>query len=192
MSHQDSLHDRGNALENQFFANLDAQLLEELKVKQDHDSILEEFARISGTKDTVILEAIYKLGVSPQSFTALRVFPLVAVAWADGTLDDAERLTIHTLASTHFLLKQSPAGQLLEMWLDKKPASELFEAWETYAKSLVASLPAHEADELKKALVNEIHTVATSSGGLLGWSAVSSGENKALKRIEAAMTRPAS
>jgi hypothetical protein len=179
MSLQDSLHDRGNALENQFFANLDSRLLEELKVKQDHDSLLAEFARISGTQDTVILEAIYKLGVSPQSFTALRVFPLVAVAWADGTLDDA-----------HFLLKQSPAGQLLEMWLDKKPASELFDAWETYAKSLVASLPSHEADELKKALVNEIHTVATSSGGLLGWSAVSSGESKALKRIEAAMTRP--
>ena len=189
MSKSDSLHERGNALENQFFANLDAKLLEELKVKQDHDNLVAEFARVSGIKDHSILEAIVKLGVTTQSFSALRVFPLVAVAWADGTLDDAERTTVKAIASTHFLLNQCPAGKLLERWLEEKPSSDMFEAWEAYAKTLAASLPAHDADELKKAILNEIQAVATSSGGLLGWSAVSSGESKVLKRIEAALTR---
>jgi len=189
MSNSDSLHERGNALENHFFANLDAKLLEELKVKQEHDSLVTEFARISGIKDSSVLQAIINLGVTTQTFSALRVFPLVAVAWADGTLDESERTTVNTIASTHFLLKQCPAKKLLEKWLEEKPSTSMFEAWETYAKALVASLSAHDADELKKAIISEIQTVASSSGGLLGWSAVSSGESKVLKRIEAALTR---
>ena len=189
MSSTDPLNERGSALENQFFSQLDNKLLDELRIKEDHANFIGEFSRISGIKDEKILEAILKIGVTPQSFTALRVFPLVAVAWADGVLEEAEKSTINTLAATQSLTKQSPAGQLLEKWLEKKPSSEMFDAWETYAKALVAALPAHDADELKKALVKEIHTVASSSGGLLGWAAISSGEHKALNRIEAALTR---
>jgi uncharacterized tellurite resistance protein B-like protein len=189
MSNIDSLHERGSALENQFFADLDAKLLAELKIKQDHDNAIAEFSRISGIKDEKILESIYKLGVSGPSFTALRVFPLVAVAWGDGTLDAAERMTVSTIAASHFPVKSSPAGHVLEKWLETKPTSDDFEAWETYARALVASLTAEQANELKKAIVNEIHAVASSSGGLLGWSAISAGEHKALNRIEAALTR---
>ncbi len=188
MSKFDSLHERGSALENQFFADLDAKLLAELKTRQEHDEATVEFARISGIKDTKILEAVHQLGVTPQAFAALRVFPLVAVAWGDGTLEEAERTTITMLAGTHFP-KQSPAAQLLEKWLETKPSSDMFHAWETYAKALVAALTAHDADELKKALLKEIHTVASASGGLLGWAAVSQGEHKVMQRIEAALSR---
>jgi uncharacterized tellurite resistance protein B-like protein len=190
MSNTDSLHDRGAALENQFFANLDAKLLEELKIRQDHDNQIAEFARITGIQDTSILDGLLRLGVTSQSFAALRVFPLVAVAWADGTIEESERLTVNSIASTHFLLKQCPAGKLLDAWLSTKPSSDMFDSWEKYASVLASALPAHDADELKNAIVKEIHTVATASGGLLGWSAVSSGESKVLKRIEAALTRP--
>lgn len=188
MSNSDSLHERGSALENQFFAELDAKLLEELKSRQDQENAVSEFARITGIKDTKILEAVHKLGVTPQAFSALRVFPLVAVAWGDGVLEEAERSTINTLAAAHFDLK-GPAGKLLTNWLESKPSSELFTTWESYAKALVTALAAHDAEELKKALVNEINTVATASGGLLGWAAVSQGESKVMKRIETALTR---
>ena len=188
MSKFDSLHDRGSALENQFFANLDAKLLAELKTRQEHDDASVEFSRISGIKDTAILEAVHQLGVTPQAFSALRVFPLVAVAWGDGTVEEAERTTINMLAATHFP-KHSPAAQLLDSWLQTKPSTEMFHAWEIYAKALVAALSASDADELKKALVKEIHTVASASGGLLGWAAVSQGEHKAMQRIESALSR---
>ena len=188
MSNIDSLHDRGSALENQFFANLDAKLLAELKSRQELDNAIAEFSRISGIKDTKILAAVHDLGVTPQTFSALRVFPLVAVAWGDGTLEEAERSTINMLSSTHFP-KQCPAGQLLEKWLETKPTSEMFDAWETYAKALIAALPERDANELKKALVKEIQTVATSSGGLLGWAAISQGEHKVMQRVEAALTK---
>ena len=136
MSNSDSLHERGSALENQFFAELDAKLLEELKSRQDQENAVSEFARITGIKDTKILEAVHKLGVSPQAFSALRVFPLVAVAWGDGVLEEAERSTINTLAAAHFDLK-GPAGKLLTNWLETKPSSEMFTTWEAYAKGLM-------------------------------------------------------
>lgn len=189
MANSDSLHERGNALENHFFSNLDAKLLEELKIKQERDDLVAEFARISGIKDMSVLKAIVDLGVTTQTFSALRVFPLVAVAWADGTLDDAERGTVNSIAATHFLADHCPSGKLLEKWLSEKPTPSMFDAWESYAKAIVATLPAHDAAELKKAILDEIQTVATSSGGLLGWAAVSSGESKVLKQIEAALTR---
>ncbi|MEQ1824734.1 MAG: hypothetical protein ABL921_02265 [Pirellula sp.] len=189
MPNIDSLHERGSALENQFFAELDAKLLAELKIKQDHDSMLGEFARITGIKDQKILEAIYKLGVTPQSLTAVRVFPMVAVAWADGVLDEAEINTVKMLAATQFDLKQSPAGQLLNKWLESAPTPEQFESWETYAKALIASLPPQDAAELKRTLINEIRTIASASGGLLGWAAISAGEHKAVNRIEAALSQ---
>jgi len=189
MSNIDSLRERGSALENQFFADLDAKLLAELKTKVDHDNAIAEFARISGIKDTNILGAVYQLGVTPTTFSALRVFPLVAVAWGDGVLEASEKTTIQALASTHFSPKDCPAGQLLEKWLENKPTTEMFDAWEKYAKALISAMPSHEADELKKALISEVHTVATASGGLLGWAAVSQGESKIMKRVEAALTR---
>ena len=188
MSNQDSLRARGSALENQFFTELDAKLLAELKSRQEKDNDIAEFSRISGIKDTQILESVLKLGVTPQTFSALRVFPLVAVAWGDGVLEEAERSTINTLAAVHFP-KDCPAGQLLEKWLEDKPTTEMFDAWDAYARALAAALPAREADELKKALVKEIHAVATASGGLLGWAAISQGEHKVMQRIESALSK---
>jgi predicted phosphoadenosine phosphosulfate sulfurtransferase len=65
----------------------------------------------------------------------------------------------------------------------------LFDAWESYAKALVASLPTPEAENLKNSIVNEINAVATTSGGLLGWAAISTGEHKVMNRIVAALTQ---
>ena len=78
---------------------------------------------------------------------------------------------------------------MLERWLETKPTSEMFDAWEAYAKALVYALPAQNAEDLKKALVHEIQAVATASGGLLGWAAISQGEHKVMKRIETALTK---
>jgi hypothetical protein len=189
MSNGDSLRERGNALENQFFAELDAKLLAELTAKVEVDSAIAEFARLTGISDQKVLKAIVALGVTPGTFAALRVFPLVAVAWGDGSLDSAEQTTIQSLASTHLKLDQGPASQLLKSWLEKKPSSDLLAAWETYAKGLVASMPEAEAKSLKETLVEEIQAVAKSSGGLLGWSAVSKGEHEVMNRILAALTR---
>ncbi len=189
MSEFDTLHQRGAALENQFFADLDAKLLAELKSKQQHADAVAEFERITGIQDTKVIDAMLKLGVGPQTIAALRVFPLIAVAWADGKLDASERMTINTLAATHLLLKDCPAGALLERWMSAKPTSEVFAAWELYARSLIQSLSPPEAESLKTSLMSELNAVAHASGGLLGLGSVSPSESATIQRITSALTR---
>ncbi|XZE45425.1 hypothetical protein SH467x_000668 [Pirellulaceae bacterium SH467] len=189
MSNGDSLRERGSALENQFFSSLDAKLLEELKADVEAELAINHLGRISGIQDQNVLGALTKLGVSPATFAALRVFPLVAVAWADGRLEKAERELIEENVSKHAIEEGSAAMQLLDQWLAKKPGSELLGVWESYAKSLVASLDQEEADLLKATLVEEIQQVASASGGLLGWASISKGEHEVMNRIVAALTK---
>lgn len=187
----DTLHNRGNALENQFFSKLDSQLLDELKAKQELVKSIDAVSKMTGINDRGALEAILKFGFEPQTLVALRVFPLVAVAWADGTMEDGERATVKTLAASHLHIGDSAVTKLLDNWLSQQPTNEMFAAWEGYAAALVAAMSVEEANALKAALINEIRVVAEASGGLLGWGAVSKGESGVMKRIEAALTRNA-
>lgn len=189
MSNGDSLRERGTALENQFFSSLDAKLLEELKAEVEAELAVNHLARISGIQDQTVLSALTKLGVSPATFAALRVFPLVAVAWGDGRIEKSERDLIGESVSKNAIDPGSPAMQLLESWLAKKPSAELVAVWESYARSLVASLDQEEADLLKSTLVDEIQQVASASGGLLGWASISKGEHEVMNRIVAALTK---
>lgn len=189
MSKADSLRDRGNALEDKFFADLDSQLLEELKAKQERETTLAEFARVTGIKDDGVLGAVSKLGISAQSIAALRVFPLVAVAWADGVIEESEREKVMELAARHLGNSDTPSYKLLRSWLEKKPTEDIMEAWLTYAKGLVDALSTDDATNLKTALVNEVKEVASASGGLLGFGSISKGEHVAMNQIVAALTK---
>ncbi len=189
MSNGDSLQQRGDALEDLFFAQQDAALLEILKEQVSAEGAIAEISRVTGIKDSKILEAIRKLGVSAPTFAALRLFPIVAVAWADGTLEASEREKVEELIAKHAIDKGSPAMSLLHSWLERKPSSELLGAWETYARGLVQELPAEEAKALRETLLGEIKEVAQSAGGVLGWGAISKGEHTVMNQISAALTK---
>jgi hypothetical protein len=190
MSKADSLRERGNALEDKFFADLDSQLLEELKAKQDRDSTLAEFSRVTCIKDESVLNSVIKLGISSQSIAALRVFPLVAVAWADGVVEESEREKVMELSSRHLGNADGPSYKLLRSWLEKKPTEDVMVAWLTYAKGLVEALSADDARSLKESLVDEVKEVASSSGGVLGWGSISKGEHITMNQIISALTKP--
>jgi hypothetical protein len=189
MSKPDSLRERGNALEDKFFADLDVQLLEELKAKQEREDTLAEFSRITCIKDESVLNSVIKLGITSQSIAALRVFPLVAVAWADGIVEEAEREKVMDLASIHLGNSDAPSYKLLRSWLEKRPTEDVMDAWLTYAKGLVEALSDQDAESLKKSLLTEVKEVASASGGLLGWGSISKGEHLTMNKIESALTK---
>jgi hypothetical protein len=189
MSNADSLRERVNALEDKFFADLDAQLLAELRSNQERENTVAEFSRITGVTDENVLKSVIKLGVSAESIAALRVFPLVAVAWADGMLEDSERETVMDLASNHIGKTDSPSYKLLRNWLETKPSSEVMSAWTTYAKGIVAAMSEPDAVAFKDSLLGEINAVASANGGILGWGSISKGEHAVMNEITAALTR---
>lgn len=189
MSGDDILHQRGAALESQFFAAVDAKLMAELQAELKKSDDAKALAGLSGIDDQAILDALVEAGVSPSTFPALRLFPLVAVAWADGLLEANERETVLAAADKHSVGMNSPSGGILAVWLAKEPGHELFVAWEAFAKALVGKLNAGEAKSVKDSILKEVKDVAQASGGLLGWGAISKGESDVVNRIERALTR---
>ena len=184
----DSFGDRAEALENAFFAQVDAKLQEQLRQSLEHDKTADELATLSGLTDRGVLNALTHAGVTGRSLTALRIFPLVAVAWADNIIQENEREKVMLAAGEQGLTPKTPAGFLLQQWLQHKPSDEMFDAWEAYAKALVGKLSREEADALRRSLSNELENVARAAGGVLGWSAVSAGESKIIKRVMAALS----
>ncbi len=186
MSDADAIHNRGRSLENAFFSSLDQKLLDGLRDQLNVETAIAQFREATGIQDAKVLQALYDLGVSPASLAALRVFPLIAVAWADDKTTAAERTTVHMIAD-RYIQPDSAAATLLKQWLDHQPTEAMFEAWEIYANAMFESLPASESASLKKTLVEEINEVATASGGIMGWGAVSRTEESAIMRIKAAL-----
>ena len=84
---EEFLGDRRRALEDSFFANRDRQLLQQLRSRV----LKEEFANVSGIKDDAVLEHLLEANISPETLTCLALVPLIAVAWADGKMDEKER-----------------------------------------------------------------------------------------------------
>lgn len=186
---QDSLEERGRALENQFFDKENKAKLAQMKAKLDTQRSREELRKASGMSDDAVLDKLVALGLKAETIAALSLVPLIAVAWADGSIQENERTAILQGAHGKGLEQGTDGYELLQSWLSKKPTEELFEAWEAYIKALAGQLNDEQNRLLKNQIVGFAKMVAASAGGILGFGKVSGGEEKVLERIEAAFAR---
>ena len=184
-----SLEERGRALENQFFEQENKQKLAAMKDKLDSQKTREELRKASGMSDDAVLDKLVTLGLRANTIAALSLVPLIAVAWADGQIQDNEREAILQGAHGKGLEESSDGYELLQTWLHKKPSDELFTAWEAYIKALSSQLNDEQNRLLKTQIVGFAKMVAAAAGGILGFGKVSGDEEKTLQRIEAAFTR---
>ena len=86
-----ALNRRRQALETVFFLKQDAVLREQQRLLEHKKHTRKTMAAISGINNERIIEELMALEVSPADVAALAMAPLVAVAWADGTVQDNER-----------------------------------------------------------------------------------------------------
>jgi len=184
-----SLEERGRALENQFFDKQDKQKLAAMKEKLETQTSREELRKASGMTDDAVLDKLVSLGLKANTIAALSLVPLVSVAWADGEIQENERVAILQGAQGKSLEEGTPGYELLQSWLSRKPTEELFNAWESYIKALAGQLNDEQNRVLKNQIVGFAKMVATSAGGILGFGKVSGTEEKVLAKIEAAFVR---
>ena len=148
----DFLGDRRAALEEAFFAKQNALLRQKLKDSWEAQAKKEALAAASGINDDAVLERLGALGIRPDTTAALSLVPLVAVAWADGSIDDNERRAILSGAEEAGLGKQDVGHQLLQRWLSERPSPELLASWKDYTAALSATLSPEARAALKQAL----------------------------------------
>jgi len=184
-----SLEERGRALENQFYEKENQEKLDAMKSKLEAQQSKEELRKASGMTDDAVLDRLVALGLRSNTIAALSLAPLIQVAWADGTIQDNERVAILQGAHGKGLEEGTAGYDLLQSWLKRRPGDELFTAWESYIKSLAAQLNDEQNRLLKNQIVGFAKMVAASAGGILGFGKVSASEEAVLQRIEAAFNR---
>ncbi|MGN6135280.1 MAG: hypothetical protein ACTHOU_12325 [Aureliella sp.] len=174
-------------LEESFFKGVDHKLMEKLRKQVATEQQAEAIQRLTGLTDMKVCQDIAALNISVESLAALRLAPLVAVAWADDRVEDNERFRVIHAAEKAGLKEGDPSYELLKGWLAQRPSHELFETWVEYAKALALSLDGESRANFQRAIVAQVRDVAEASGGLFGLGSISPAEHKIIDRVEAAL-----
>lgn len=163
----DSLHRRGQAIEDLFFAESDRKLLAEIRHEIDKVASRAVLEAATGISDIDVLDALSESGIKPESLASVALIPLVALAWCDNKLEDNEKTAILKAADEAGIRTGGASYNMLEIWFSQKPDQELFDAWKSYIGSLKSSLDEVSLKQLKNSVVSRTEEVAKAAGGYL-------------------------
>lgn len=181
---KDGFAGRSSELEEKFFRAKDQELIRALREKTATMERKKALAEASGIQHEELLHQLDQLKISAETVAALSLVPLVAVAWADGKLDDKERAAVLAAAEQAGLKEDHPGYRLLESWLNQKPDKRLSDVWYDYIGVLCDNLTPQAKTELSKQLVGRARAVAEATGGLLGLgSKISRSEQTVLEKL---------
>lgn len=180
------LDERRQALEEAFFRKENERLRERLHEERERREARDSLARECGASDEGLLDRLVSLGIRADTVEALVLVPLVAVAWADGSIDPREREAVLRAAASVGITNGSPSYSLLESWTHARPAPELLESWQVYIQTIGRELSADHRWHLEEQVMGKARAVAEAAGGFLGLATVSKSEEAMLAKLEAA------
>lgn len=185
--HDFMLEKRGQQLEDAFFLKEDLKLIEQLREMREMEETKDALSKASGITDDAILQKLVELNVHAEMVTAMAAVPLVMVAWADGKLDEKEKIAVLHGAHEAGVSDECPSYAILQQWLTHHPGDDLLEAWIGFTSAICEVLDEAERQALKADLLQRARNVAEASGGFLGLtSAVSGPEAGVLDKMKTA------
>lgn len=180
--------DRRRGLEDAFFAEQDAVLRRRLSEADTARTQKDVFRAASGIHDEAVLDRLKGMGIGADTLTALSLVPCVVVAWADGGIDAKERAAALQAAEQAGVTTGTPAFQMFESWLNKKPGPDLLAAWKGYVAALLPTLDDAARQALRTGLLERARAVASASGGFMGVGrTVSGAEQTVMQDLEQAL-----
>lgn len=182
---QNAFHRRGQTLENEFFHRVDQELVVKLQERHQLEADEDALTIACGIVDRDLLDELLAADITPKTLAAFSLFPAVYVAWANGYVELAEKEALLQAADSVGLSKGTPAHQLLECWLQQKPAQKLVTAWKDFIHAARPTVSAAGFRELHEAAMKRAHQIAEAAGGILGIGCVSAKEKAALAELEA-------
>lgn len=183
MFDHDAIHDRGRALEDEFFHRVDEQLREKLRSSMERETQRAQLVAATGFQDEELLDHLLDAGFQPASVTAMVLVPAVFVAWADGSVTEHERQAVMNAALQRGLENQPVAMKLVEGWLHHHPPRSLWKLWKEYTLAVRKKVPEAVAGRLTGEILRQCKIVAEASGGTLGFGKVSKAEQAVLDEI---------
>ena len=156
--------DREKALEESYFRQEEARLLEKLRQKASLDEIAVALRDVLQVDNPELLARARDLGITAETAPAFFLAPLVQVAWAEGKVAKDELEAVLKLARDRGIDEQSPSYAQLREWLATRPSDELFDASVEILKAGYAVLPRREREERIERVVEACRIVAEASG----------------------------
>jgi len=178
---------REKALEEVFFQKESERLLTAMRERETRQAQFEALSEVLGLRDARVIDPLLDLGLKEESVTALVMAPLIAVAWADRTLDNEERHYILEAENDFGIEPESEAGKLLSVWLEHRPHSNLIDAWAAYVSELCQVLEPAQRAHLRDDVVSWSWRIAHAlEKSFLRAGAPTSAERAVLERVEEA------
>ena len=163
MNPSDAFEQRRRALEDQFFYKRDQQLVANLRKEFEALEEKLKLSHVSGILDQRTLLDLVHAGVTAESLLAMRMVPMVIVAWSDHIVSSEERAAILTAAAHDKIEPGSASYNLLEHWLHERPPGEVVTAWREYVHELVKVASPELVTELRSRTSRLCHQVALAS-----------------------------
>lgn len=184
MSPYDAFRAREQSLEEAYFRKKDAELVEKLRKVFETRRTKEELRKATGITSDEVLDRLVNLSVTGEMLSAFRLYPLVEVAWADGSFDRREAAAVVNAAVRMGVPRDSEVLKRLEDWLHHGPSEDMRAAWRAYAAELRKSLSPAQLAEFRDDLLKYAREVSEASGGVLGvFFRVGSDEHRAIEEI---------
>jgi hypothetical protein len=174
----DAFQDRAASLEEGYFRTRDSSLVDKLKNVFETKVAKDELSKASGITNDEFLDRMIRLNIRGEMMTAFKLFPLVEVAWADGSFSSAEGEAVVNAAVQQGIPRDSEVLARLQEWLHKGPTPEGRTLWKMYAAELRKKLSPTELATFREDLVKHAESVAKSSGGILSIFLTESREEK--------------
>lgn len=176
-------------LEDRFFADLEHMIVNRLHSEADTKEGHTELVRSTGIEDPHLIAELVDLGITVEGLMALRLLPLVLVAWAENGVDEQERIRVMAEANELGIKEDSVAAILLHEWLRKLPHGESVDAWKRLMQSVFKEMSAVAQNKLIDATEHQMITVAKASGGHLGIGTVSVRERQMIDGLTLALRK---
>ena len=90
----DQFQRRGQSLEDMFFYKSDQALLEKMRQELADREARDQLSSLTGITNEQLLDVLVSHHVKPETLACVMLIPLVMVAWADGKLDEEEKLAV--------------------------------------------------------------------------------------------------
>jgi hypothetical protein len=185
MSEHDALHDRGRAIEEEYFRRKDRELIEKIRQKAAAEEAQRALGASIGVNDPEVLRELQALGFTPETIALLPLMPVLQVAWAEGGITPVERHLIEKLATARGITPGGAADAQLMDWLANRPTDDAFRGAARLTRALLESGSGVVADLTAESLVDYCEQVASASGGIFGLGRVSGDERQLLASIAA-------
>lgn len=183
MTERDAFAERGRSLEEEYFHRKEREIIEKMRVRAAADEQRKRLGQETGVGDDDVLRDLQDLGYTPETVMLLHLVPLIQTAWAEGGVTQKERDLIVKAARSRGIAAGSPADQQLDLWLAQRPSEELFEKTLRAIRTILHAQPADARAASEKDLLSLASAIATASGGIVGFHAVSEEERQILAHI---------